>query len=57
MTNHFESYKIALINATAFLISFSSVEQTLKIILLLVSIIYTCFKIVELINKRNKKND
>ena len=45
--------KLALINALTFGISFSEVENGLKIILLLASIIYTFQKIIE--SHKNKK--
>jgi len=54
MANHLETYKIALINISVFLISFSNIEHILKIILLLVSIVYTSFKIIEIIKKKDK---
>jgi len=46
--------KLAFINALTFGISFSAVENSLKIILLIASIIYTIQKIIE--TKKNKKN-
>ena len=45
--------KLAFINAITFGISFSAVENSLKIILLLASIIYTFQKIME--SHKNKK--
>ena len=50
-----QDIKIALINFLTFTISFSNVEQWLKIALLIVSIIYTIQKIVE-IKKKNEAN-
>lgn len=46
-----QDIKIALINFLTFTISFSNVEQWLKITLLIVSIVYTVLKIFELKNK------
>lgn len=51
-----QDIKIALINFLTFTISFSNVEQWLKLTLLVVSIIYTIQKIVDMKNKR-KKNE
>jgi hypothetical protein len=43
--------KIALLNTITLGISFSNVEQWLKLTLLIVSIVYTVLKIFELKNK------
>jgi len=51
-----QDIKIALINFLTFTISFSNVEQWLKLTLLIVSIIYTIQKIVDMKNKR-KNNE
>jgi hypothetical protein len=48
-------FKIYALNSIAMVVSFSNVEAILKIFLLLVSIVYTIMKTIELIN--NKKND
>ena len=48
-----EDVKLAVINGGSMALSFSDVEAILKIVLLVASIIYTVFKIVEL--KRNKR--
>lgn len=45
--------KLAILNILAFLISFSHVENVLKILLLIISIVYTGLKTFELI--KNKK--
>lgn len=50
-----QDIKIALINFLTFTISFSNVEQWLKIALLIVSIIYTIQKIID-IKKKNEAN-
>lgn len=47
--------KIAILNTFTLGISFTHVEASLKLILLIVSIVYTVMKIDEV--KRKKKND
>lgn len=47
--------KIALINGVALVLSFSNLERFLQISLLIISIIYTGLKSIELLKK--KKND
>lgn len=49
-----QDIKIALINFLTFTISFSNVEQWLKLTLLVVSIVYTIQKIIAMRNKNNK---
>jgi len=49
--NH-EDIKLAAINGGTMLLSFSNIEQTLKIILLLFSIFYTGYKIYEIYDNR-----
>ena len=48
-----EDVKLAVINGGSMALSFSDVEAVLKIVLLVASIIYTVFKIVEI--KRNQR--
>jgi len=43
-----EDFKIGTLNLLTFTVSFSSVEEWLKITLLVVSIIYTVLKIVKM---------
>lgn len=43
-----EDLKIAMINSATFVLSFSNIESILKIVLLLASIVYTVYKIIEL---------
>jgi hypothetical protein len=43
-----EDLKLTFLNAGAFLISFSNIEDILKIALLSVSIVYTVLKIIEM---------
>lgn len=51
----FNDLKIYTLNSVAMAISFTNVENTLKIVLLLVSILYTIIKTVQLVkNKKNK---
>jgi hypothetical protein len=49
-----QDIKIGAINSLAFTVSFSSIEQWLKITLLVVSIGYTLMKIINM-NKENKE--
>lgn len=51
----FNDLKLYSLNTIVMAISFSNVENTLKIILLLASIVYTIMKTIELI--KNKKNE
>jgi hypothetical protein len=50
-----QSLKIYALNTASMIISFSNIEQTLKIILLTVSIVYTIIQTIKLLNK--KEND
>lgn len=50
-----EDVKLAAINGGTMLLSFTNIEQTLKIVLLVASIIYTVYKIYELHESRNTK--
>lgn len=45
--------KLYAFNSIAMAVSFTNVENTLKIILLLASIIYTVMKTIELIRKKD----
>lgn len=54
--NH-EDVKLAAINGGTMLLSFSNIEQTLKIILLLFSIFYTGYKIYEIYENRKAKRN
>jgi hypothetical protein len=47
--------KLYFLNTITMMLSFSNIESTLKIVLLIASIFYTLLKTVETI--RNKKND
>lgn len=49
-----QSFKIYALNTTSMIISFSNIEQTLKIILLTVSIVYTIIQIIKLLNKKDE---
>jgi hypothetical protein len=46
-----ESTKLYLINSLTMIITFTNIENTLKITLLILSIIYTCVKIYESFKK------
>jgi hypothetical protein len=52
-----QSLKIYALNTASMIISFSNIEQTLKIILLTVSIIYTIIQTVKLLNKKNDNSN
>lgn len=52
-----QSFKIYALNTTSMIISFSNIEQTLKIILLTVSIVYTIIQTVKLLNKKNDNSN
>jgi hypothetical protein len=51
-----QSFKIYTLNTASMLISFSNIEQTLKIILLTVSIAYTIIQTIKLLNKKDDTN-
>ena len=51
-----QSLKIYTLNTASLLISFSNIEQTLKIILLTVSIVYTIIQTFKLLNKKDDTN-
>ena len=49
-----ESTKLYLLNSLTMIITFTNIENTLKIMLLILSIIYTGVKIYEHFNKKPK---
>jgi hypothetical protein len=49
--------KIGIINTISMALSFSNIENTLKIVLLVFSILYTGLKIFETIKYKNKNKD
>jgi hypothetical protein len=51
-----ESTKLYIINSLTFFMTFTNIENTLKILLLVLSIIYTSVKIYEIF-KRNENRD
>jgi len=54
----FQDLKLTCINSLVLAISFSDIEQTLKIALLIISIVYTTLKCIEFINtKFRRRND
>jgi hypothetical protein len=50
----FEDIRLYTLNASAMAVSFTNVEQTLKVVLLCVSIIYTILKIIEMKGKKDE---
>ena len=50
-------FKLYAFNSVAMALSFSNIESTLKIVLLLASIFYTLMKTIELIKKKNDAKD
>jgi len=48
--------KLTLLNSFSLLASFSNIESSLKIILLIASIAYTCLKIYEIIKNKTNGN-
>lgn len=48
--------KLTILNSFSLLASFSNIESSLKIILLLASIVYTIMKIAEIIKNKNNEN-
>ena len=48
-----QDIKLGALNLIAFMVSFSNIEQWLKLTLLLVSIVYTIMKIINM-SKQNK---
>lgn len=46
-----QDIKLGFINFITFIVSFSDIEQWLKVTLLLVSIVYTIMKIINMQNK------
>ena len=52
-----QDIRLAAINFLTFTVSFTNVEQWLKITLLILSIIYTIFKIYEMEEKRVKNKN
>jgi hypothetical protein len=52
-----EDVKIAAINGGSMLLSFTNIEATLKIVLLVFSIVYTAYKIYEIHENRKAKRN
>jgi hypothetical protein len=48
--------KLYTLNSVAMAISFTNVENTLKIVLLLISILYTIMKTLQLMKNKNNDN-
>jgi len=51
-----ESAKLYLLNSLTMVITFTNIENTLKITLLLLSIVYTGVKIYESLKTKNNEN-
>jgi hypothetical protein len=49
--------KLGAVNAISMALSFSNIENTLKIILLMFSILYTGLKIFEMVKNKNNNKD
>ena len=52
-----DDVKLTILNSIVILMSFSNIENILKIILLIISIVYTLFKTIEFYNTKIKKQD
>jgi hypothetical protein len=52
-----ESAKLYLLNSLTMIITFTNIENTLKVLLLILSIIYTGVKIYDSFNKKNKNEN
>ncbi len=52
-----DDVKLTILNSIVILMSFSNIENILKIILLIISIFYTLFKTIEFYNTKIKKQD
>jgi hypothetical protein len=50
-------FKLYALNTSAMVLSFTNIEEVLKLILLTASIIYTVMKIVEMHNNRKNENN
>jgi len=49
-----EDLKIGILNSVTLMLSFTTIETTLRVALLGVSIVYTGFKLYKLIKEKNK---
>ena len=52
----FNDLKIYMVNSIAMALSFTNIENFLKIILLIASIFYTIMKTIELVKEKNNGN-
>lgn len=52
-----DDVKLTILNSTALLLSFSNIENILKIILLVISIVYTLFKSIDFYKTKIKKQN
>lgn len=55
---NFTDIKLTTLNSIVLFLSFTNIESTLKILLLIISIVYTGFKIYDIYHniKKNKQN-
>jgi hypothetical protein len=51
-----ESTKLYIINSLTFFMTFTNIENTLKILLLILSIVYTSVKIYEIFKKNEDRS-
>jgi hypothetical protein len=52
-----DNFKIYILNTSVFIISLSKIEAGLKVLLLLLSIIYTSIKIIDWFKKKKNERD
>lgn len=52
-----DDLKIAFFNTVTLSITFTNIENSLKILLLLVSILYTCIRIYDYFKKKNNETN
>lgn len=52
-----EDLKIPILNGLTLGVTFTNIEMTLKILLLLLSILYTCIKIYDYFKKKNNDTE
>ncbi len=55
--NNNDDLKIGIINSVSMALSFSNIENTLKIVLLVFSILYTGLKIFETLKNKNSSKE
>lgn len=55
--NNNDDLKIGIINSVSMALSFSNIENTLKVVLLVFSILYTGLKIFETLKNKNSSKE